>query len=122
VSRDVKRNRVTAILPQRYEAMEIVVRLLVPAIVVIGALLASRPASAQTYDPSYPVCMHVYGVLQGDRIECSFTTLAQCAVTASGLPATCLINPNYVDARGLPPPRPYRSRRARHPSIAPEYY
>src|SRR5512143_326169 len=29
-------------------------------ILAIGACLASAPAGAQTYDPRYPVCMHVY--------------------------------------------------------------
>ena len=80
-------------------------------IVVVGTLLALAPASAQTYDPRYPVCMHVYGVLEGDRIDCDFTSLAQCAASASGRPATCLINPYYAYARRTP----YRSdRRWRH--------
>src|SRR3954449_4061533 len=30
-------------------------------LVAIGALLAFTPARAQTYDPSYPVCMQIYG-------------------------------------------------------------
>ena len=84
---------------------------LMSAIVVVGTLLALAPASAQTYDPRYPVCMHVYGVLEGDRIDCDFTSLAQCAASASGRPATCLINPYYAYARRTP----YRSdRRWRH--------
>ncbi len=36
-------------------------RLLTTAILVTGALRAMVPASAQMYDPRYPVCMHVYG-------------------------------------------------------------
>lgn len=85
-------------------------RLLTSAIVVIGMLSASTPAPAQTYDPSYPICMHVYGVELGDRIDCIFTSLDQCALSARGLPATCLINPNYAYARKLTPTRPYRPR------------
>ncbi|MCC8961432.1 DUF3551 domain-containing protein [Bradyrhizobium sp. Pear76] len=56
----------------------------------------TRPASAQTYDPRYPVCMHVYGVLIGERMDCVFTSLDQCQVGANGLPATCLVNPYYA--------------------------
>jgi hypothetical protein len=77
---------------------------------VAGTLLALSPTSAQTYDPRYPVCMHVYGDRLGDRIDCIFTSLDQCAATASGLPATCLINPYYVHARKLSPARPRRTR------------
>lgn len=80
----------------------------------VGMLLASSPASAQTYDPSHPVCIHIYGERMGDRIDCIYSSLEQCAATASGLPATCLINPYYVNARKLAPAhhRGKRSERA----------
>ncbi|WP_338825241.1 DUF3551 domain-containing protein [Bradyrhizobium septentrionale] len=42
------------------------------------------------YDPRYPVCMHVYGALIGDRMDCIFASLDQCQAAAMGLPATCL--------------------------------
>lgn len=80
------------------------------AIVAIVSLLASAPAPAQTYDPNYPICMHVYGEQQGERMDCIFTSLGQCAATAAGLPATCLVNPYYVYARKLTPSRPHRPR------------
>ena len=80
-------------------------RSLASAIIVTGALLALTPAPAQTYDPKYPVCMHVFGEQQGERMDCIFTSLAQCAATAWGLPATCLTNPYYADARKLAPTR-----------------
>ena len=66
------------------------------ALLAVAALVVSEPAPAQTYDPSYPVCMQVYGDKLGERIDCIFTSLDQCAATASGLPATCLINPYYM--------------------------
>ena len=83
-------------------------RVLTAATVVLGALVASVPASAQTYDPSYPVCMHVYGEQLGERMDCIFSSLDHCAGSARGLPATCLINPYYLHAkklhgRGRPP-------------------
>jgi hypothetical protein len=68
-------------------------------------LLASTfaaPAQAQTYDPRYPVCLHVFGELEGERMDCVFTSLAQCAASAAGRPATCLVNPNFVHASQIP--------------------
>lgn len=82
------------------------------ASLVAGTLLALSPASAQTYDPSHPVCMHVYGERMGERMDCIFSSLDQCAATASGLPATCLINPYYANARKLAPARHHHLRRS----------
>jgi hypothetical protein len=83
----------------------IVMRALASAIL---ALAVSAAASAQTYTPDHPVCMHVYGEELGDRTDCTFSSLAECAASASGLPATCLINPHYAPARQ--PQRPPRPR------------
>lgn len=71
---------------------------LICAILALGTLWASAPAQAQLYDPSYPVCMHVFGEEEGDRMDCIFTSLAQCAASASGQPAMCLVNPYYAQA------------------------
>ena len=68
-------------------------------ILVIGMILAAAPAQAQTYDPSYPVCMKVYTQSEGGGGEwndCTYMSLAQCAATASGRPASCMINPYYA--------------------------
>ena len=86
-------------------------RCLFGLIVTIGALLAAAPSQAQTYDPNYPVCMHVYtGDMSGGGghwYDCSFTSLPQCRATASGRAATCDLNPYY---RGNEPrPRHRRS-------------
>jgi len=70
------------------------------AILSLAAVLAAAPVRAQTCAPDYPVCMHVYGDLEGDRIDCIFTSLAQCAATASGRSAMCLINPYFVRPSG----------------------
>jgi len=74
------------------------------AMSAVAAILVAAPARAQTYDPSYPVCLHVFGDLEGERMDCIFTSLAQCATSASGRSATCLINPNFAHAQ-LPPAR-----------------
>ena len=69
------------------------------AILAIGVISAAAPARAQTYDPAYPVCMHVVGPRGGDYFDCSFYALEQCRATASGRAAQCDINPYYIGAR-----------------------
>jgi hypothetical protein len=36
-------------------------RILPLVILTIATVLTAAPARAQTYDPAYPVCLHVYG-------------------------------------------------------------
>ncbi|MCA6119081.1 DUF3551 domain-containing protein [Bradyrhizobium sp. WSM 1738] len=64
-------------------------------ILTMGMILAAAPASAQTYDPNYPVCIQTYA-FGGGRIDCSFTSLAQCAASASGRSAQCYNNPYFA--------------------------
>jgi Protein of unknown function (DUF3551) len=66
------------------------------AILAMAALSAAGPASAQTYDPSYPVCLRVYGRITYN--ECRYTSMAQCAASASGRAAQCLVNPFAANA------------------------
>ena len=47
-------------------------RILALAILAIGAISAAAPAQAQTYDPGYPVCLHVYGRIS--YYECRYTS------------------------------------------------
>ena len=68
----------------------LILSLLVPAGVGL-----STPVQAQTYTPGYPVCIHIYGGLVGDRIDCTYTSFEQCTATAAGLSATCLENPYF---------------------------
>lgn len=58
-----------------------------------AAVLAAPPLQAQTFDPSYPVCLHVFGELEGERMDCIFNSMSQCRIAATGRPAMCLINP-----------------------------
>jgi Protein of unknown function (DUF3551) len=71
------------------------------AVLALAMAVMAAPVSAQTYDPKYPVCMHVYGELQGERMDCVFTSMSQCQATATGRPAVCLINPYFVRAPNL---------------------
>lgn len=71
-------------------------------ILTIATALVALPARAQTYDPNYPVCLQTYAI-GGGRIDCSFTSLPQCAASASGRAAQCLNNPYFAQGdRKLP--------------------
>jgi hypothetical protein len=74
-------------------------RVLACTILTIGTMSVVAPARAQTYDPNYPVCLQTYGI-DGSYIDCSFTSLAQCAASASGRAAQCLNNPYFAQGDG----------------------
>lgn len=69
---------------------------LVFAMLAIGTVSVAGPAAAQTYDPDYPVCLQVYG--PDPYMECRYTSIAECAMTASGRAAQCLVNPYFANA------------------------
>ena len=87
-------------------------RILALAILASGAVLASAPARAQTYDPSYPICLHVYGEVT--YYECRYSSLAQCAATAAGRGAQCVANPYLRSAEIYDPQVPYARHRRHH--------
>lgn len=74
-------------------------RALARIIVATAAVLTAALAQAQTYDPTYPVCMRVYSI-DGKYIECRYTSLAQCAASASGRGAMCVTNPYHQTPLG----------------------
>ena len=61
----------------------------------MGTILTAAAAQAQTYDPRYPVCMQVYS-RDGSLIGCGYTSMAECAASASGRAAQCFANPYFV--------------------------
>jgi hypothetical protein len=79
------------------------------AILTIATVSMAAPTRAQRYDPNYPVCLQTYGI-GGDYIDCSFTTLTQCAPSASGRAAQCITNPYFAGAPVSAGPR-YRRQR-----------
>lgn len=83
-------------------------RYLALAILALATVSVAGPASAQTYDPAHPVCLHVYG--PATYYECRFSSLAQCAGSATGRSAQCETNPYYANASMQP------GRRQRHPA------
>ena len=80
-------------------------RVLTCTVMTIAAALAASPLRAQTYDPNYTVFIQIYSI-GGGRIDCSFTSLAQCAASASGRAAQCYDNPYFAQpGRKLSRPR-----------------
>jgi hypothetical protein len=73
----------------------------IPALTIltIATVLTAAPARAQTYDPSYPVCLHVWA-RGATYYECQYTSLPQCNASASGRAAQCIINPYFGSAQG----------------------
>jgi hypothetical protein len=88
-------------------------RVLAPALLVIGTAIAAVPAFAQTYAPDYPVCLHVFGA--ATYFDCRYTSIAQCDMSASGRAAECVTNP-YRASAGMdePPPVHHRRHHYRH--------
>jgi hypothetical protein len=70
-----------------------------------GPLFAGASAHAQTYDPSYPVCMQIYGPV--GYFDCRYGSMQQCKYLAVGRSASCVENPYFVQKK---PAR--RSKRA----------
>lgn len=80
--------------------------------IVLGAAIAATPASAQTYSPDYPVCLHVFGEVT--YFDCRYTSIDQCKMTASGRAAECVVNPYIANAgpgSGAPPVRYHHHHR-----------
>ena len=78
-------------------------------ILIIATIGVVTPVQAQTYDPSYPVCMKVYSghFGGGEWIDCSYTSLPQCRATASGRAAMCVVNPYFAYGQ-MASPRAYQ--------------
>jgi hypothetical protein len=76
----------------------------------VGTIAAPTPVQAQTYDPNYPVCLHVFGEVT--YFDCRYTSLPQCAMSASGRSAECVVNPYFANGYQESPAR--RHRRYRH--------
>jgi uncharacterized protein DUF3551 len=86
------------------------------AIIALATVAAGSSARAQTYDPNYPVCLHVYGPVT--YYECGYTSLPQCAMSASGRAAQCVVNPYAANfypyaANAYAAPSPRRHKRYR---------
>jgi hypothetical protein len=98
-------NRCETIAPIPKEAP---MRISAMVILTAATVLTAIPTQAQTYNPDYPVCLQVYGK-EGGYIGCGYTSMKQCARSASGLAAQCIINPYFAGAQ-----RPWGPHYRRH--------
>ncbi|WP_369724725.1 DUF3551 domain-containing protein [Bradyrhizobium sp. LLZ17] len=73
-------------------------RTLVLTILTLGIVFAAGHAQAQTYDPAFPVCLHVVRRGGGSYYRCAYHTIDQCRATANG--QTCDLNPYYAGTKG----------------------
>ncbi|SHH70735.1 Protein of unknown function [Bradyrhizobium erythrophlei] len=80
------------------------------ALAIFGTLSIGS-ATAQTYDPAYPVCLHVYD-RGANYYECRYASLPQCNASASGRAAECVINPYFASAE-----EPVRRHYRQHPRV-----
>jgi len=82
---------------------------MIRSMILAGAtIIAAAPATAQSYDPRYPVCLEKWEWGGSISIDCSYTSWAQCQMTAAGLSAMCLTNPYWPRAHPASPDRLYR--------------
>jgi hypothetical protein len=86
-------------------------RALALTILAMGILAAGQHAQAQTYDPAFPFCMHVIPLGGGSIEDCTYYTMAQCAMSASGRAAQCNPNPFYAGVMASPRANARRYRR-----------
>jgi hypothetical protein len=85
------------------------IRVPVLLLFAIGMSSVAGPAQAQTYDPNYPVCLQVFGLIS--YYDCRYTSMPQCAVSAQARAAQCIVNPYYAGALHGTPPRRHQYRR-----------
>jgi len=85
-------------------------RVLALAILTVFTVLTAAPADAQTYGGNGPICLVQYQWGGSRSIYCSYSSMAQCQATASGLSATCDLNPYYSNAQ-VPREPAYRQPR-----------
>jgi len=93
-------------------------RTLAWTILTMGIALTAGQARAQTYDPAFPVCMHVVPWGGGAYYDCTYYTMAQCAASASGRAAQCDLNPYYAGATASPRRNGRRYRQVGSNSLA----
>jgi len=81
-------------------------RIAVLSVLALGAVALASPAQAGTYGSHYPVCLQVYGPL--NYYECSYSSIPQCNMSASGRAAQCIVNPYFASAEFRPARKRYR--------------
>jgi len=90
---------------------EILMRISALAMWATIAVLTAGPTQAQTFGGNAPVCLQRWYWGGNETFYCGYSSMAQCHATASGLSATCVMNPYFANAQALPA---YRQPRRAH--------
>ena len=70
---------------------------------VVTSIVAVAPATAQRYDPRYPVCRQVWRRGGVTWLDCIYTSWNQCVAEAAPNQGMCLLNPYWPQPQqGLP--------------------
>ena len=72
-------------------------------ILPVATILAVVPATAQRYDPRYPVCLQVWKRGGSSYIDCGYTSWDQCEMETRGRSGMCLFNPYWSQAHQTSP-------------------
>jgi len=75
-------------------------RMLASIVLASATILSVAPATAQRHDPRFPFCIERLRSGRSSTIDCRFTSMDQCRMTASGLRARCFANPFWRGSRG----------------------
>jgi hypothetical protein len=65
------------------------------AIVAGATILTVTPATAERYDPRFPVCLQKWEWGGSNTVYCSYPSWEACKATAAGLSAMCVANPYW---------------------------
>ena len=74
-------------------------------ILALTSIIAVAPATAQRYDPRYPVCRQVWRRGGVTWFDCSYTSWDQCVAEAAPSQGMCLLNPDWPQSQQGSPGR-----------------
>jgi hypothetical protein len=69
------------------------------AILTLATIAMTQSATAQTYNPRYPICAKIVQNFGGERYECQYDSMEQCRERVAGLGGQCVVNPFYAGGR-----------------------
>ncbi|WP_322517249.1 DUF3551 domain-containing protein [Rhodopseudomonas palustris] len=79
---------------------------------LLGGMLALLGLTGIAEARDYPVCLRIYQNYRDWYDECSYTSIPQCRMSASGRAAECIENPWYTAPQ--PAKKKLRKQRRRH--------
>jgi hypothetical protein len=81
---------------------------------ILAGLLALLALTSAAQARDYPVCLRIYQNYHDWYDECSYDSMAQCRMSASGRAAECMVNPWYKGPEPRQQPRRHRRHHHKH--------